>query len=68
MCYRCFGVDYNFFELTRVSDNNWNDCVIPGYDTVIPIIITNSGEFEEVIVNAEASVTHEDKLMTVISK
>lgn len=39
-----------------------------GYDTVIPIIITNSGEFEEVIVNAEASVTHEDKLMTVISK
>lgn len=39
-----------------------------GYDTVIPIIITNSGEFEEVIVNAEASVTHEDELMTVISK
>ncbi|MCG7338137.1 beta-glucoside-specific PTS transporter subunit IIABC [Staphylococcus sp. ACRSN] len=39
-----------------------------GYDTVIPIIITNSSEFEEIILNIPDNGNVDDELMTVISK
>ncbi|RIP37332.1 PTS beta-glucoside transporter subunit EIIBCA [Staphylococcus gallinarum] len=39
-----------------------------GYDTVIPVIITNSSEFEDVIVNADSAVDHKDEIMTIVSK
>ncbi|MGO1883355.1 MAG: glucose PTS transporter subunit IIA, partial [Staphylococcus equorum] len=39
-----------------------------GYDTVIPIIVTNSAEFSEVITTDAVQVSQNDALLTIINK
>jgi len=39
-----------------------------GYDIVIPIIITNSSEFNEIILTEEREITKDIEIMKIISK
>ncbi len=39
-----------------------------GYDTIIPIIVTNSNEFNDVIENESRNVNEKDTIMTIIKK
>ena len=39
-----------------------------GYDIITPILITNSSEFEEIIVTDSQNIKVKDKMITVIKK
>lgn len=69
----------NVFEvLTKENDNveigqtllRFNQSYIEkqGYNTITPIIITNSDEFEEIIIEDKNEVTDKDNIMTIIKK
>lgn len=69
----------NGFEvLTKENDNveigqtllRFNQSYIEkqGYNTITPIIITNSDEFEEIIIEDKNEVTDKDNIMTIIKK
>ena len=38
------------------------------YDSIIPVIITNSAEFSETIATKESNITTNDELLTIINK
>ncbi|WP_216652808.1 hypothetical protein, partial [Staphylococcus xylosus] len=38
------------------------------YDSIIPVIITNSAEFSETIATKESNITTNDGLLTIINK
>ncbi len=48
------------FDKNKISDD--------GFDTIIPIIVTNSNEFSEIICSKDANVSLSDTLLTIINK
>ncbi|RIN17271.1 PTS glucose transporter subunit IIA, partial [Staphylococcus warneri] len=47
---------------------NQTDIEKQGYNTITPIIITNSDDFEEILIEDKNEVTDRDNIMTIIKK
>ena len=47
---------------------NQSDIEKQGYNTITPIIVTNSDDFEEILIEDRNEVTDKDNIMTIIKK